>query len=348
MRRFPILPARRAPALTLPALLLGALLSGGVVAQEDPPVPVPQGTVPSPFLPFDRARFEAAARQLGATDAHLQAFAQAIGEVGLSRAADDLLRAAQPSYDAAVKRYENGDQGAALELTKVLAATKDSLLQAHVRHTLARVFLDSDDPEAAVEVLNDYLTENVNLSPLDAETAFFYSQALAEIPLPELAIPRLRAFLQWFPDASERLRSAAHQMVRELEQQQGSQLHQLADQMKKTTRDLQKKKTGEPVQLDQEKYIEQLDQLIEMFEERESQASGGGGNSPAQSSTLRGGEGKVADLKTDRQPSADRWLPMRDAERKKIEAEVQNGLPPKFRKMLEKYYKKLGTAPGNQ
>lgn len=329
--------------------LLCALL-GGAAAAQNGGMPLQQGTVPSPFEPFDRVRFEAAAQQLGASPQQLEAFGKAIAEVGLSRAADDLLRAAQPAYDAAVKRFEDGDLAAALELTKILAGTKDPLLQAHVRYHLARTFLDSDDPEAAVEVLNDYLTENINRSPLDAETAFFYSQALAEIPLPELAIPRLRAFLQWFPDASERMRSAAHQMIRELEQQQGSRLHQLADSMKKTSRDLQKKKTGEPVQLDQEKFVEELDSLIEEFEKRENQSTGGGGSgsTPAQSSNLRGGEGQVGDLKPDKQPSSDRWAPMRDADRKKIEAEVQNGLPPQYRKMLEKYYKKLGTAPGNQ
>ena len=35
---------------------------------------------------------------------------------------------------------------------------------------------------------------------------------------------------------------------------------------------------------------------------------------------------------------------MKDRDREKIEAEVQNSLPPQYRKMLEQYYKKLGTG----
>jgi hypothetical protein len=237
-------------------------------------------------------------------------------------------------------------------LTKVLAATTDPLLQAHVRYHLTQVFLDSDDPERAVEVLNDYLRQNINHSPLDAEAAFFYAQSLAEIPLGELAIPRFRAFLKWFPEASERFRSAAHQQILELERQQESRLHQLADGMKKTSRDLRKRKTDKPVQLDQEGYIEELQELIEMYEEMEKQGGGppsgnGPSSNPATQSGLPDGEATVGTL--NKKPTlADRWGDMKDSDREKIEAEVQNSLPPQYRKMLEQYYKKLGAGTDNR
>ena len=230
----------------------------------------------------------------------------------------------------------------------MLVNAKSPLLQAHVRYHLARLFLTGDDPEGAIEVLNEYISTNINCTPLDGEAAYFYAQSLAEIPMIDAAIPRFRAFLKWFPQASERLRSAAHQRILELEQQQESRLHMLADGMKKTTRDLRKQKTDKPVQLDQEGYLEELDELIEMFQEMEKQTSGpasglGPSNAPAASSALPEGESKVGDLK--KRPSlADRWGDMRDSERKKIMADVQNTMPPKFQKMLENYYKKLGKA----
>lgn len=325
-----------------------ALTAVAAAQQPSAPAPVPQ----NPFAPFDRAKFEALAQKLGATPAMLQTFAGRIDEYGLARAADDLLRAAVPAFDAAVKLHEAGDLTAALELTRVLAGTQDPLLQAHVRYHLARVFLDSDDPEHAVEILTDYLRQNVNLSPLDGEAAFFYAQSLAEIPRAELAIPRFRAFLQWFPDASERFRAAAHQRLLELERQQENPLHQLADGMKKTTRDLKKQKTDDPVQLDQQRYIEQLDELIEMFEEMENQSSGaasgtGPSSNPAAKSALPEGDGSAGNLQK-RGTLADRWGPMRDADRQKIEAAVQQGLPAHYQKMLEEYYRKLGKAQGNQ
>jgi hypothetical protein len=304
--------------------------------------------VQNPFQPFDRARFEADARALGATEAQLVRFGSEIDEFGLARAGDRLVRAVVPSYDAAAKLYEAADPSAALELTKVLAASEAPLLRAHLRYTLSRLFRDSDDPERAVAVLGDYLQNDVNRSPLDAEATFFYAQALADVPRPELAIPRFRAFLQWFPSASERYRSAALQQIADLERQRESRLHQLADGMSRTRRDLKKGKTDEPVQVEQQKHLTELEQLIEMFQEMENQQSGtASGNTktqaPADQSALPGGEATVGTLQ--KRPSlADRWGDMKDAEREKIESEVQNNLPPQYRKMLEEYYKKLGRT----
>lgn len=325
-------PATGAPATNLPA--------------------VPPLAVQNPFKPFDRAAFEAGCKQLGATAEQLTAFGARVDEVGLSRAADDLLRAVVPTFDAAVKLHEANDPEAPVALTKVLAETKAPLLAAHVRYHLARLFLDSDDPELAIKTLNEYLQHDINRSPLDAEAAFFYAQALADIPMPEEALPRFRAFLQWFPEASERFRSAAHQRIGEIERQQESRLHDLANGMLKTKRDLQKKRTGKPTQLDQEKYLTELQKLIEEFEEKESQSSGpasglGPSSNPASESALPEGEGTVGNL--NKRPSlADRWGDMKDADREKIEAKLQKGLPPQYQKMLEEYYKKLGKAGSKQ
>ena len=309
---------------------------------------VPPVQVQNPFQPFDQPRFEKAARELGATELQVKTFAEDAAEIGAARAADDLLRKAVPAFDAAVLAAQEGDPQAALSLAKVFVETKSPLLQAHVRYHMARLFLTSDDPDRAIEVLNEYLQHNLNHSPLDGEAAYFYAQSLAEIPMIEAAIPRFKAFLSWFPDASERLRSAAHQRVLELQRQQESRLHMLADGMKKTTRDLRKQKTDKPVQLDQEKYLEELQKLIEEYQEKESQSQGpasglGPSNNPAASSALPGGESTVGDL-NNKSSLADRWGEMRDSERKKIMADVQNSMPPQYQKMLEEYYKKLGKA----
>lgn len=325
------------------SLAAALLLFATAVAQSDP------SKQEEPFFkPFDRAAYETAAQKLGATDAQLQAFAQQVTEVGAARAGDDLVRKLLPAFDAAVKRVEAADPAGALELAKVLAATTDPVAQAHVRYHLSRVFLDGDDPESAVDVLFDYLEQNRNRTPLDGEAAFFYAQALAEIPRADLAVPRFRAFLKWFPEASERFRSTAQQRIKELEIQQDSRLHKLADEMKKTTRDLKKPKTDEPVQTDQLEYVKELAELIEMYEEMERQGGGApSGNQqssgPAEKSALVDGEARIGSL--DKKTAvSDRWGNMKDKDREKIEAEVQNSLPPQYRKMLEEYYKKLGTG----
>ncbi len=332
-------------------LLRGALFAlvacTAALAQGDGQEAEPRQVI-NPFNPFDRGAFEATATQLGATAQQIEQFGKNIGEFGLGRASDMLIRTAVPAFDAAVKLQEDNNPVAALELTKVLAATEVPLLRAHVRYHLAQMFLDSDDPERANDVLNDYLRDDINQSALDGEAAYYYAQSLAEIPVPDLAVPRFKAFLQWFPEASERFRSAAHQRILEFERQQESQLHALADEMKRTKRDLKKQKTDKPVQLDQLKYLEELQKLIEMYEEMEKQSSGppsgnGPSSNPASQSALPGGEATLGDLKT--HPTlADRWGGMKDRERKEIEAQLQKDLPPQYRKMLEGYYKKLADT----
>ena len=317
------------------------------------PLPaVPPMAVQSPFLPFERAKFEVACRALGATEAQLGRFGAEAADVGLARAADDLMRAVSPALAAACKRRDDGDPEAAVALAQVLADAKEPALRAHARYHLARLFVDGDEPELAIRALNDYFAQDLNVSPLDGEAAFFYAQALADVPMPEHALPRFQAFLQWFPDASERFRAAAQQRIGELARQQESRLHELADGMQRTTRDLRKQRTGKPVQVDQEGYLEQLNQLIEEFEQRESQSSGApSGNqpsaNPANQSQLPEGEGNVGDL--EKRPSlADRWGDMKDADREKIAAKLQKGLPPQYQKMLEEYYKKLGKGGGRK
>ncbi len=92
--------------------------------------------------------------------------------------------------------------------------------------------------------------------------------------------------------------------------------------------------------------------LVKIFTQSVSkfwQTSGGAASglgptsNPATSSALPGGEGTVGDLKN-RPSLADRWGDMRDSDREKIMADVQNSMPPQYQKMLEAYYKKLGKA----
>jgi hypothetical protein len=347
--------ALRASLLRAAGLLLaGSLCVPLCRAQADPaepasPAPAAQGGVKNPFQPLDSAALQARMKALGATDEQWKAYGQQVAEVGATRAEDDLLRKLNPAFDAAVKKAEASDPTAALDLAK-LVADKDHLdpvLGAHVRYHMARVFLDSDDPDRAVDILNEYLKENINHTALDPEVAFFYAQALSEVPLPEYAVPHFRTFLAWFPDASERFRSAAQQRIAELTRQQDSQLHQLADGMKKVERDLRRQKTDKPVQVEQEQFVEKLQKLIEEYEERQKKGGAPSGNgpssNPATQSGLPEGNGAVGNLQK-RLGVADRWGEMRDKDRKEVETAVQNNLPPEYRKMLEEYYKRLGTG----
>ena len=301
----------------------------------------------NPFKPFDRSAFEAHLKAQGATDEQMAAFDAAIEEESLAVAADQILRGLFEAYDEAVGKAEDGDPEAALTLTKLLSSTKDMYLQGHIRYHLGRVFLDADDPEQAVRMFADYLRENRNHTPLDAEVVYFYAQSLAEEPDAVEAARVFQAFINYFPDAPERYRSSAVSIFAELESQLDSPLHEIADVMKGVERRIRKTNTGEDTQKRQQDIITKLQKIIEQIEEMENQsggAPGGLGNpsNPASKSAAPPGPTRIGNLKRVSGVSEKCGM-MKDRDRKAIESDLQTKLPGQYRKMLEEYYKKLGT-----
>jgi len=337
------------------ALVLGTLLATQVAAPAclraqvpAPAAPVAKQDPTVPFRPFDPAAFAAALQQLGATPDQLAAHAKDAAEAGPARAGESMVRVLVPAYGKAMELADGGDPRAALELTRLLTPDAHVLVAAHVRYQLARLLIDADEPTQAVDVLEGFLRTCSNRTALDGEVVFFYAQAVAEVPNPELAVQLYRSFLKWFPDASERFRAVATQRAAELDRQLDSSLHTLADGMKKVGRDLRHQETGKPTQEKQKEFVTKLDELIEMFEQMERQSSGaasgnGPSSNPADQSSLPEGEARIGNLENVKKV-ADRWGDMKQKDREKIESEVQTNLPPQYRKMLEEYYKRLGTS----
>lgn len=333
-------PLRSSTFRRLGGALFVAVTAPVLRAQEEAPS--------SPFPPFDRQAFEAACTKAGADQSRIDEFHSDIQELGLGLAADYLMRDVHPAFGSAVDLSEEGDPRAALELTKVLAGTQDKILQGFTRYHLARVFLDGDDPEGAVKVLDQFLQENSGKTPLDGEAVYFYASALAEVPMAKTAMEIFNAYLQWFPDAPERFRATAHQRLQELLGQEDIPLHGLANDMKWCERRIRKLDTGEEVQEKQKAAIDLLQQLIEEMEEKEKQSGGapsGNGQSqaPASRSALPEGTHRMGNLR-DVKEVADRWAEMPERDRQAIEAEAQESLPESHKALLRDYYNKLGKG----
>lgn len=301
----------------------------------------------SPFTPFDQAAFLAHVKSLGAGEAELTRFAADAEDISVAVAADELLQRVVPEFGAAVALSNEGDPRAALELGK-LADSQDPYLRAHSRYHLGRVLLDGDDPEAAVKVFAEFLDQDRNRTPLDDEALFFYSSALADIPVPAHAIEAFADYLRLFPNAPERYRAVAMQRKAELETQLDNPLHDIADVMKAVERDIKKARTGEPTQKEQKDIVARLQKIIEELEEQERQSGGApSGNSqsqaPASHSAAPTGESRIGSLQ--RVPGVgDRWGNIKDRDREEIEAEVQAKLPERYRKLLEDYYQRLNRG----
>jgi tetratricopeptide (TPR) repeat protein len=330
--------ARRGRGAALAALLALGAMAG---AQEG------AATQPRAYRPFDPEGFARAMAQAGAKAEAIDAFRKDAAEAA-GPAADALLRAVYRDYDAAARAAEEGKPEAALQLAKVVAGAQDPYLRAHARYQLGRVFLDADEPAQAAQVLQDYLKDDTNRTPLDAEAAWFYSDALGRVPLVEEAIQNFRAFLKLFPNAPERFLVGAKRALADLEMRQESALHGLADSMKDVERRIRKTDTGEDTQARQKQIIERLAKILEEIEEQERQSGAPGGNSqrptaPASSSQAPPGASRIGNLNR-LSGVADRWDAMAQREREAIETEVQTKLPPRYQKMLEEYYRRLGGS----
>ncbi len=299
------------------------------------------------FRPFDPAAFAQhmqSAMDLSKED--VAAFHQQVKDETAKHAVDNFLRRSFKDYAVAVELADQQSPKAALALAKVLVDARDPYLLAYTQYQMARVFLDADDPEEAATILSEFVHSSLNLTPLDSEVIYFFGHSLAQIPERERAVEFFQAFLHEFPEAPERLRASATQILAELRQQEGF-LHPLADDMKWVERRIRKTRTGEETQAKQQMVIEELQKIIEQLEQMENQAGGapgGAGGSPANRSALPGGEHKMGPQNKRVPRVVEQWGKIKDAERREIEVEQVGKLPPAYRKMLEEYYKKLGKT----
>jgi len=302
---------------------------------------------PLAFKPFDLAKFEKHMSALGTTAEGLAAFRKGVEEESAKHAVDDLLRLSFADYKAACALADDDAPKAALELTKIIEHNADPYVKAYARYQLANVFLRADDPEEAATILAEFVKYDLNRTPLDSEVIYFYGIALAMIPDRADAIRFFGAFLREFPNAPERLRSSAAQIKAEMEQQEGA-LHDISDIMKFCERKIRKTDTGKKTQEKQKMVIAELQKIIEEWEKRENQAGGApggaGGINPAQNSALPGGEAKKGPLKKAPPRVAEKWGALKKGERQAIEAELNGKMSARYRKMLKKYYERLGKG----
>jgi len=165
-------------------------------------------------------------------------------------------------------------------------------------------------------------------------------------------------FLRRFPDAPERMRVSATQILTELASRAPGRLGDVCDLMGYARRRIDHGDTGEKVKERQAKAVELLDVLIEEAEEQEKnqgegdgsgEGRGGGGNpqgnqqpgGPANRSSAPDGQDRVGELRQQRAKPGEAWGKMPPKEREKILQTLQKQFPSQYRELLEQYYKQL-------
>lgn len=277
------------------------------------------------------------------------------------------LAIASPAFREAFTALEEEEYAAADQALKPLLDDPDPYLSLNARVLAARSLVEQEKLEEAEALLTPLAADEEALiarSFSEAEVDFL----LGYTQLSNLHYDKAQASLERFerehPDAPERFRLPARQMLQELMVRRPEELGEVSDLMVYAGRRLRTGHPGEPVLIKQDRAIELLSKLIRKAEEQEQQNSGGGGGgnggqgnqpggggtpqgtgrpgSPAGKSALPGGEGRTGDLH--RSPNArpgDEWGKMRPEDREKILQSLRKSFPSRYRQLVEQYYKQL-------
>lgn len=266
-------------------------------------------------------------------------------------------------FRAGLEAADEGEYESSVAHMEEAARSEDPFLRVHAQVFALRGLVELDRLEEAARLADDLLAdaERVerysNLMPQVAYLrAYVHLQALEY----EEAEAGFEAFLGRFPEAPERFRVTAEQILRELRRRVPESIGDVADLMTAAGRGLAHGQTGPPVQERQHKAIALLERLIEEAEQQEqqSQSSGADGSpqggqggppqgqaepsAPAQQSQVQPGS-SAADAPHDR-PAAEPgevWGRMPPAQRDRVLQPIRQRFPNRYAELIEQYYRYL-------
>jgi len=290
------------------------------------------------------------------------------GEPDAAAFLEEALAVVSADYRRALEAMSAGDPAAAAARLRPLADSSDPYLRVHAASLLARALIEQEQIEEAMEVLErwrDRRTEVEQYSFQGPDMDFMRAYGLLRELKYERAASAFERFLQDHPEAPERLRLSARQILQELRQRQPDGLGDVGDLMEYAGRRMRAGRPDVPVVEAQQRAIELLDRLIKDREQQEQQASQGGQSGRSESSRGRPGDGPIG---SPAEPAAEStapqgaaqpgplrhspvarpgevWgrMPARDRER--VLQSLRKNFPGRYRELVEQYYRQLGKEP---
>lgn len=355
--------------------LAAAALSTGLVASVTPAAPAVEPATKNPAFGFTalaamtpdaaKAKAEAWLKSVGKFD---QAAFDAIWKADrplLDRVADSLALGS-PEAKAIVADARKADGPAPSEVPAVL---KDAKADAFFRTNLAIVFARSAGNKKAYEEALDALAAVSPEAAADPSALYFF-KAVSEHALmkKEAAFASAERLIRDVTDAPDRYKVIAFQMAVELGSWPADpkDMKNIERLMDNSGRRLDLSRPGEKTQDIQKKIVFRLDEVIKEMENKaksQSQQCNGGNcpnggqpgdnpgaklnpSNPATDSQilLGAGPGNV-DEKALRK-YAENWGTMPPEARKKVVEDLTRDLPPKYKPMIDEYFKSLNRIHG--
>jgi hypothetical protein len=352
---------------SVPALAASLLMGGAGLALADGETSKKEvasfGSLRTADVKVARADAEAWLKQAGKTDAATQkAFADLWdGEGAVMTKVTETICLGDP---AAKKLLDEARNPKIAAPTEVPALIKDKKLPAFYRANLALAYgkaLSSPGRRVYEEALE--ALESVKPEQVADPGAYLFYRAVAEHGLMKRteAVRTVVRMLDDVTDAPDRYKTVSLLMVLDMATWQEKDLGSIARKMDNIERRLDLSRGGPKTQKLQKDVIARLDELIK---EKEGQCNGNcnGGNCPSggqsgknpnnttnpsspQDDSYGGtgsGPGKVDPKKLEE--LASNWGKLPPKERAEAMAELTRGMPPRYRDVIEKYFKRLAES----
>lgn len=210
------------------------------------------------------------------------------------------LAQAYPEYQEGIEAAASGDETRAVERFTRLASGQQPYLAAQARLDLGRLLVSQERFEPALPLLERLTGPDQPYLADGGESLFLLGAVEARQMKWTNALKHLQQFLDNHPQAPERLRSGAQQILAELKGYKPESLHEVRAHMDDARRRLQLADVGAGTRQAQETVVTLLAKLIEKAEAGPP-PGGGGSEQPAGEEP----NGQPPDDKSDDQPSQD-------------------------------------------
>ncbi len=307
---------------------------------------------------FDASQLEALERKLSS------------GDLGtLESAVTGALCLANPDFAAAVRASDDDDLEQARQLLSPFASAENQFLAADASFYLARTLMNHERFEEAKQLLDSLNGGLLEYSTHRSITQYYQGLAQAGLLQNDEAIKSFMEFLQFNPDAPERLQVSAWRQVQQLQAIKKGQMDDIYQRMDFSRRRLEITEPGERTQEEQENIVKMLKKLISEQEKKEASSSKGKSKnqsesqqqqqqaqnqSKEQSESQSGGNssnpnGKFVEKSFDT-GNASPWSRLRDRSRDPANTAIKDKLPARYREIVERYYDAVNgneSAGGN-
>ena len=247
------------------------------------------------------------------------------------------------TFRAGLDAYDEEQYARAYEVLSGLSDDADPYLAANASVFAIKALVEQDRLLEARDRLDNFIEDP---TAVDLYTVYAAEMAYLRVYLAlrdleyDAAAMALNAMLQQYPDAGQRLRVSARQILAELRRRRPERIGDVADLMDFAGRRLGHLDTGE---------AEQQEQSSAQGGSGSGSGSPQGGRSPSSpmpDSMLPGGGGQEMQLRSSRRARpGEAWGAMPPAERERILQQLRDSFPSRYRQLVEQYYEELGKQP---